>query len=114
MRAKPGTGNFMAQRVSAMALLVLAPWFALSAALTMPGPSYIGAIDFLTEPLNAVGVLLLVGAGLYHMRLGMREIVEDYIHKPTTKALLLALNTLASLALGVSAVFAVLLVNFGG
>lgn len=112
--AREGTGHFIAQRVSAAALLVLAPWFVLSASMEMPGPSYLGAIDFLSEPLNAVGVTLFIVVALYHMRLGMQAVVDDYIQKPFTKALLLVLNTLAPLALGAGAIYAVLQVNFGG
>ncbi|GAM96759.1 succinate dehydrogenase hydrophobic membrane anchor protein [alpha proteobacterium U9-1i] len=108
-----GTGHFIAQRVSAIALMVLGPWFVISAALTMPGPSYLGAIDFLSEPLNAVGVTLLIVIALYHMRIGMQEVIVDYIAKPFTKTLLLILNTLALLALGAGAVYAVMQVNFG-
>ena len=108
-----GTEHFIGQRVSAIALMFLATWFVLSAALTMNAPSYRAAIDFITSPVNAVGVILLIAAALYHMRLGMQAIVEDYIHKPSTKIMLLLLNTLAPLALGAGAIFAVLLVNFG-
>ena len=108
-----GAGHFIGQRVSAIALMFLATWFVLSAALTMTEPSYRAAIDFVTSPANAVGVMLLIVVSLYHMRLGMQAIVEDYIHKPSTKILLLLLNTLVPLALGAGAIFAVLLVNFG-
>ncbi len=108
-----GTGHFIGQRVSAIALMFLATWFVLSAALSMPEPSYRAAIDFITDPLNAVGVILLIVVSLYHMRLGMQAIVEDYIHKPVAKIVLLLLNTLVPLALGAGAIFAVLLVNFG-
>jgi succinate dehydrogenase / fumarate reductase, membrane anchor subunit len=108
-----GTGHFIAQRVSAVALLILAPWFAVTAALTMPDPGYVSAIDFLSQPLNAVGVILLLVAGLYHMRLGMQVIVEDYIQKPVAKALVLVGSALVIIALGAGAIFAVLNVNFG-
>ncbi len=108
-----GTGHFIAQRVSAVALLILAPWFVVSAGVSMRNPDYVGAIDYLTAPHNAVGVILLVIAGLYHMRLGMAVVIEDYIAKPFTKSLLLTLNTLLVVALGASAVFAVLSINFG-
>lgn len=108
-----GTGHFIAQRVSAVALLLLAPWFIISAALSMPDAGYVSAIDFLTQPVNAVGVILLLIAALYHMQIGMQVIVEDYIHKPITKALLLVANTLLAIAVGAAAIFALLHVNFG-
>jgi succinate dehydrogenase membrane anchor subunit len=109
-----GTGHFIAQRVSAMALLILAPWFVITAALTMNDASYRSAIDFLTEPpFNAVGVILLLVAALYHMRIGMQVIVEDYIQKPVAKALILVASTLLVIAVGAGAIFGVLAVNFG-
>lgn len=108
-----GTGQFIGQRVSAVALLFLGIWFLVAVVLEMHSPGFVSAIDFLSNPINAVGVVLLVVASLYHMRIGMREIIEDYIHKPSTKAVLLLLNTLVLIALGAGAVFAVLIVNFG-
>jgi len=109
---KEGTGHFIAQRATSVALAVLTPWFIVTAALSMR-TGYLGAIDFLTHPVNAVGVILLVAIGLYHMSIGMQEIVLDYIGRPLTKALLLLLNAFVPLALGVAAVFAVLILNFG-
>ncbi len=108
-----GTGHFIGQRVSAIALLLLASWFVLAAALTMPAPSYIAAIDFLSDPLNAIGVALLLAVALYHMRLGMQAVIEDYITRPSTKIALLLLNTFVPAAFGAGALFALLQLNFG-
>ena len=108
-----GTNHFIGQRMSAVALLILGPWFVVSAALSMRDPGYVAAIDFLSQPVNAVGVILFVLAGLYHMQIGMQEIVEDYIHRPITKALLLIANALLCVVLGAASIFAILLVNFG-
>jgi len=108
-----GTGHFIGQRVSAVALLVLGLWFLVSVILQMHGPGFVDSIDFLSSPLNAVGVILLVITAFYHMRLGMQVIIEDYILKPSTKTILLLLNTLVLVALGAGAIFAVLIVNFG-
>ncbi|HRO02356.1 MAG TPA: succinate dehydrogenase, hydrophobic membrane anchor protein, partial [Terricaulis sp.] len=98
---------------SAIALVLLMPWFIVSVALSLKGGNYLGVIDFLTQPVNAVGVILLIATGFYHMHIGMQEVINDYIARPFTKVLLLVLNTFALLALGVGAVFAVLMVNFG-
>lgn len=111
--AHAGTGHFIAQRFTAIALIVLGVWFALAAALTMPAPSYEAARVFLASPLNALGVILLIVIAFYHMALGMQEVILDYIHRPITKTLLLLLNALVPLALGAGAVFAVLRINFG-
>lgn len=108
-----GTGHFIAQRATAVALAVLGPWFAVSAALSVRDASYLSTIDFISHPVNAVGVILLVAIGLYHMALGMQEVIVDYIARPFTRMLLLLANTFLALALGVGAVFAVLLVNLG-
>lgn len=108
-----GTGHFIGQRVSAIALLVLSLWFLVSVVLQMHGPGFVDSIDFLTSPLNAVGVILLIVTAFYHMRLGMQVIIEDYILKSVTKSVLLLLNTLVLIALGAGAIFAVLIVNFG-
>jgi succinate dehydrogenase / fumarate reductase, membrane anchor subunit len=111
--AREGTGHFIALRVTSIALVVLAPWFVVGAALSIRDASYTSTIDFISNPVNAVGVILLVAIGLYHMSLGMQEVIVDYILKPFTKVVLLFLNVAVPLVLAVAAIFAVLLVNFG-
>lgn len=108
-----GTGHFIATRVTSVALAILAPWFAVSAALAIRDGSYLGAIDFLSNPFNAVGVILLVAVGFYHMSIGMQEVILDYIARPSTKIVLLILNAFVPFVLAAGAIFAVLLVNFG-
>jgi succinate dehydrogenase / fumarate reductase membrane anchor subunit len=111
--SREGTGHFIALRVTSVALAILAPWFAVAAALSIRDASYLATVDFISNPVNAVGIMLLVTIGLYHMSLGMQEVIVDYILKPSTKVILLFLNVAVPLVLAVGAVFAVLLVNFG-
>jgi len=108
-----GTGHFISQRVTSIALALLAPWFAIAAALAMRDGAYLSALDFVDEPINAIGLILLVVIGLHHMSLGMQEVILDYIAKPFTKVALLVLNAFVPLLLGAGAIFAVLVVNFG-
>jgi succinate dehydrogenase / fumarate reductase membrane anchor subunit len=105
--AKEGVHHFIALRVAAIALLFLVPWFLISLLGAVRG-GYDGATDFIADPLNAVLILLTVGAALYHMRLGMEEVIEDYIGKPFTKFLLLILNGFVPIVLFAAAAFAVL------
>lgn len=105
--AKHGAGHFIAQRVSAIALVFLVPWFLISLIGAVRG-GYDNALAWVADPINAVLVLLAVGASLYHMRLGMQVVVEDYIAKHSTKNLLLIVNTFVCVVLFVAAAYAVL------
>lgn len=105
--AKHGAGHFITQRVSAIGLLFLVPWFLFSLIAAVRG-GYDGALAFVADPFNAVLILLAVGAALYHMRLGMQVVVEDYIARNSTKAVLLILNTFICIVLFAAAAYAVL------
>ena len=105
--AKHGAGHFITQRVSAIALLFLVPWFLISLIGAVRG-GYDGALIWIADPINAVLTLLAVGTALYHMRLGMQVVVEDYIAKHGTRNLLLILNTFICIALFAAAAYSVL------
>ena len=89
--AKTGVGHFIGQRVSAVALIVLAIWGVGSAAALARG-GYDGARAWLSSPINAALLILLAVAGFYHVQIGMRTIIEDYIHRHVSKTALLILN----------------------
>lgn len=105
--AKHGAGHFIAQRVSAIGLLFLVPWFLFSLVGAVRG-GYDGALAWIADPFNAVLTLLAVSAALYHMRLGMQVVIEDYIAKHGAKNLLLILNTFICVVLFVAAAYSVL------
>ena len=105
--AKHGAGHFITQRVSAIALVFLVPWFLISLIGAVRG-GYDGAIAWIGQPLNAILLVVTVGAALYHMRIGMQVVIEDYIGRTSTKAVLLILNTFVSVLLFAAAAFAVL------
>ncbi|MBA3068826.1 MAG: succinate dehydrogenase, hydrophobic membrane anchor protein [Hyphomonas sp.] len=105
--SKTGTSHHIRQRVSALALIVLMPWFLFSIMkATLTG--YDAAIAWVGSPLNAILLVLTAGAAFYHMRLGMQAVVEDYIGKPGTRAALLILNTFFSAGLFVAVVMSVI------
>ena len=105
--AKHGAGHFITQRVSAIGLIVLVPWFLISLIGAVRG-GYDGALAWVADPINAVLTLLAVGTALYHMRLGMQVVVEDYITKHSTKNVLLILHTFICVVLFAAAAYAVL------
>lgn len=96
--AKSGTGHHIRQRVSAIALIFLVPWF-LYSVIAASQAGFAGAQAWVAQPWNAIALILTFGAAFYHMRLGMQVVIEDYIHKSGTKTGLLILNTFAAIAL---------------
>lgn len=105
--AKEGAKHFIAQRVTAISNLFLVPWFLFSLMGAVNG-GYEGAVEWIATPLNAVLILLAAASVLYHMRLGMQVVVEDYIARPGTRIVLLLLNTFVTFALFAAAAFAVM------
>lgn len=111
--AKHGVGHFIGQRVSAVALVFLALWGVWSA-WVLAGGGYETAFVWLHNPVNAVLSTLLASVAFYHMRIGMETIIEDYIHRPATKALLLTANAFACYGAAALTVVCLLKVAFAG
>ncbi|MGF1461650.1 MAG: succinate dehydrogenase, hydrophobic membrane anchor protein [Maricaulaceae bacterium] len=111
--AKHGTEHFIKQRVSAIALAILVPWFLISLIGAMEG-GYLGAIAWIGAPVNAVLLVLLLTAAFFHMRLGLQVVVEDYISSHVGRAAALIANTFFAAALWVASVLAVVKISIGG
>ena len=110
--AKDGTQHFWHQRLTAMALIPLVLYF-LFIIVQVNGQGYDFVVACLSKPSVSILMLLFVGAGLYHMKLGMQVVIEDYVHGGWGKTLLV-LNTFFCLGLAVACAFAILKLGFGG
>lgn len=110
--AKEGADHFWKQRMTAVALLVLCA-FATALIVSLIGADHATVKRTLANPLVALMFLLLIGAGVVHMRLGMQVIIEDYVRAEGSKIALLMLNTFFSIVIGVACIFAVLKLSFG-
>ena len=108
-----GVGHWISERVSSIALVPLVLWVVF-AALELGAADYAGAVAWIQRPLNAVLMALLLAVSFHHMHAGLRVVVEDYIHKPASKAALLLLNLFVCVLGGALAVFAILKVALGG
>ena len=71
-------------------------------------------VAWLQSPLNIVFSTLFIAIAFYHMGIGMKVVIEDYIHKPSSLVLLLLLNTLAWGLGAVVAIVCILKVAFTG
>ena len=111
--AREGTGHFWRMRVSGVALVPLS-LFVIGWVLSLKGAGYAEIRAALAEPLVTLAVALFLVISLDHMRIGMQEIIMDYVHGEGSKLTLLILNTFFTVALGVVALFALARLAFGG
>jgi succinate dehydrogenase / fumarate reductase membrane anchor subunit len=105
--SKHGVGHFIAQRVTAIALIFLVLW-ALASAVSLAGGDYDSAAAWLRSPINAGLACLLAFAAFWHMQLGVRTIIEDYFARPATKAVCLLLNIFVCWAAGALTILSIL------
>ena len=105
-----GTEGMLHIRLSAAALMPLGIAFVI-VILTLLHKDYNGARAEMGQPLPAILVLLFVCTGLYHMHLGIRAILVDYVHGQA-REWSLVVNTCVAAALALACVYAVLRIGF--
>jgi succinate dehydrogenase / fumarate reductase membrane anchor subunit len=110
--AKEGTDHWWAQRVSAVALILLGGWFVISL-LRLESLTYLDVIRFVGVPLNAVLLSLLSLTLAYHSYLGVQVVIEDYVHAPGAKVVSLLLSRFAHVLVAIAAVYAILVIGIG-
>ena len=107
-----GTQTFIIQRASAVIILPFAVWFLFSM-VSQLGAGYDAARAWLGQPVNGVlfGAFLIVAA--WHMRIGMAEIIADYIHS-WLKPVFVIVNWAAALGVTAAAAWSVYSISFAG
>jgi succinate dehydrogenase membrane anchor subunit len=110
--AQDGVGHWWAQRLTSVALIVLGAWLVVSL-LALPARDYAAVADWMRAGLTAPMLIVLVVVGAWHSQLGVRVVVEDYVHELGMKTVVLALVTFAHVAVAAIGVYAVLRVALG-
>ncbi|MEM8934863.1 MAG: succinate dehydrogenase, hydrophobic membrane anchor protein [Pseudomonadota bacterium] len=105
-----GTPTFVIQRATAVLLIPLAAWFMIGIVSNL-GAEPAVAREWIENPLNAIPLAAFVIIAAWHMRIGMGEIIIDYIHS-WMKDVLLFLNWIAALGLISAAVYALYAIYF--
>lgn len=110
--AKAGAHHWWLQRLTAGSNFLLMSWFILSV-LRLPHYDYATVTTWLSGPMVAVPMALLVASVFWHFRMGVQVVVEDYQHGESRVVWLVLLN-LYAVALGAFAIFSILKIAFTG
>ncbi len=111
--SKQGALNWYHERLSSVATLLLFVWFIVSLA-RMPSLDYQATLRWLSSPLAAVPMVLLIYTTFWHAKDGLRVVVEDYVHDEGGKFFWLALINFLFIVGGALAIFSVLKIAFTG
>jgi succinate dehydrogenase / fumarate reductase, membrane anchor subunit len=109
--ARSGTETFWRQRMTAIANIPLVLFLVLSI-VTHIGASYEDVHTYLAQPLVALALLALMISAAIHMRIGLKEIIEDYVHGGV-KVVAILLATFFAAGVGLACVVAILKIGLG-
>ncbi len=109
--AHHGTETFWRQRLTAVANVPLVI-FLILAVVTHIGASYDDVHAFLARPLVALAFAALILSAAIHMRIGLKEIIEDYVHGGA-KVVAIVLVTFFAVGIGLASILAIVKISFG-
>jgi len=107
--AGDGVRHWWLQRLTSIALVPLM----VVSLLALPSLGHATLVAWMSQGSTALLLILLVLAASWHSQLGVRVVIEDYVHSSGTRTLCLVLIGFAHVLLGAAGVFAILRVAFG-
>ena len=111
--AKDGTGHFIRQRITAIAVLLAGAWL-LGLLLSLHGADYRHARMMVSDPFNASVLVAFLIAAFWHAKLGLQVVIEDYLHAPLLAGVAQLANIFFCALAAIAGVIAVVRIALGG
>jgi len=110
--AHEGVHHWWMQRLTSIALVPLSIWFVVSL-LTLPSLDHATVAAWMSQSWSALLLIAFVVVAAWHSQLGVRVVIEDYVHRAGAKTLMLVSLGFLHVALAAAGVFAILRVACG-
>jgi succinate dehydrogenase / fumarate reductase membrane anchor subunit len=111
--AKSGIDDSWRMHLTSIALIPLTLAF-VWIMLSLVGKDYAGVRAELAQPYQAIILLLFILTGVWHMKIGMQSIIDDYLHTSQRKGWAMVANLCFCAILGVASIFAALKLGLSG
>ncbi len=109
--AEAGAEHWWHERLTSIAAFLLFVWF-IASLLRLPDLDHRTVALWLSSPLAAVPMILLIVATFWHLKMGLQVIVEDYVHEEGSKLFWITILNFLALIGTVTALFAILKIAF--
>jgi succinate dehydrogenase / fumarate reductase membrane anchor subunit len=107
-----GTSDFWRQRLTAVAMvLLIVP--VIGVVMMMLSSNQAGAAQILGSPPVAIIMLLFIVGSVWHMKIGMQVVIEDYVHSEMVKLAAIMANNFFSVAVALASIYAILKLSSG-
>ncbi|MDB5620639.1 succinate dehydrogenase, hydrophobic membrane anchor protein [Tardiphaga sp.] len=107
-----GTSDFWRQRITAVAMILLMiPVIVII--MMLLGRNQAGAAQILGSPLVALLLIMFIAASVWHMKIGMQVVLEDYVINEKLKLISIMANNFFSAAVALASIYAILKLSSG-
>lgn len=111
--AKDGTHHWLTHRITAVANIPLTIFFVVSI-VGNAGKGHAEWVAWIKQPLVSVLLILFIANFTHHMRSGLQEVVEDYVHNHGPKFVATLAIKFACILIAALSIFSILRIAFGG
>ena len=105
--ARAGSGHWWIVRLTSLALVPLSLWF-IAAVIRHEGATRAEMVRWIRAPVPLVLLVCLIISTFWHMELGLRVVIEDYVHRNDARLAMLLATRAACIVAGLLCLFAVL------